>query len=159
MIKFLEGNKITLLQNGADYFPALETAIDRAARWVYIETYIFANDSTGQRIAAALLRAAQRGVAVHLLIDGYGAKAYPTISLQALIGAGADVLIYRPGISPYRFQRQRLRRLHRKLAVSDRGRLILRVVDEFLSLTAAPDSILPSICAKRSAGRCPLHTA
>lgn len=48
-------------------------------------------------------------------------------------------------------------RLHRKLVVKDRGRLILRVVDEFLSLTAAPDSILPSICANRTAGRCPLR--
>jgi DNA-binding NarL/FixJ family response regulator len=48
-------------------------------------------------------------------------------------------------------------RLHRKLAVNDRGRLILRVVDEFLRLTAAPDSILPAICANRTAGRCPLR--
>ena len=48
-------------------------------------------------------------------------------------------------------------RLHRKLAVNDRGQLILRVVNEFLSLTAAPDSILPSICANRTTGRCPLH--
>ncbi len=120
MIKFLDGNKVTLLQNGADYFPALEAAIDAAVHQVYLDTYIFTNDATGQRIAGALLRAAQRGVAVRILVDGYGAHAFPSISLQALRKAGIEALIYRPEISPIRFQRQHLRRLHRKLAVADR---------------------------------------
>lgn len=119
MIEFLGGNKLTLLQNGTDYFPALEAAIDRAENWVYLDTYIFANDATGQLIAAALMRAAQRGVATHLLLDGYGAQAYPAISLQTLREAGVEALIFRPEISPLRFQRQHLRRLHRKLAVID----------------------------------------
>lgn len=48
-------------------------------------------------------------------------------------------------------------RLYHKLAVADRVGLILRVTNEFLRLTAAPDSILSSICANRTAGRCPLH--
>lgn len=119
MIKFIDDNKITLLQNGSDYFPALEAAIDHATDWVFLDTYIFANDATGRRIAAALVRAAQRDVVVHLLVDGYGAQACPSISFQALREAGIEALIYRPDISPFRFQRQRLRRLHRKLAVID----------------------------------------
>jgi len=119
MNKFLGGNQLTLLQNGTEYFPALEAAIDQATQYVYLECYIFANDATGQRIAAALMRAAQRGVATHLLIDGFGAQAYPAKSLQALRTAGVEALVYRPEISPWRFQRQRLRRLHRKLAVMD----------------------------------------
>lgn len=48
-------------------------------------------------------------------------------------------------------------RLYRKLAVTDRVRLVLRVTDEFLALTVAPGSRLPSICAARIAGRCPLQ--
>ncbi len=48
-------------------------------------------------------------------------------------------------------------RLHHKLAVADRAELILRVMNEFLRLTAAPESTLPSICANRTAGRCPLR--
>lgn len=141
MIKFLDGNKITLLQNGADYFPALETAIDRAVHWVYLDTYIFANDATGQRIAAALMRAAQRGVVAHLLIDGYGAQVYPPISLQALRGAGVEALIYRPEISPLRFQRQHLRRLHRKLAVIDQQAAFvggINIVDDIDARTKLP---------------------
>jgi DNA-binding NarL/FixJ family response regulator len=47
-------------------------------------------------------------------------------------------------------------RLHHKLAVADRAELILRVMDEFLSLTTAPAGTLPPICSQRAAGRCPL---
>ena len=119
MIKFLGGNQLTLLQNGADYFPALEAAIDAAQHHVYLETYIFADDSAGQRIGAALTRAAQRGVATHLLVDGFGAQDYPLAALEALRKAGVAALVYRPHISPWRFPRQHLRRLHRKLAVVD----------------------------------------
>lgn len=50
-------------------------------------------------------------------------------------------------------------RLYHKLVVTDRVKLVLRVTDEFLALTAAPESVLPSICANRSAGRCPLRRA
>ena len=46
-------------------------------------------------------------------------------------------------------------RLHQKLGVANRAQLILRVMDEFLALTAAPGSLLPPVCSKRAAGRCP----
>ena len=141
MIKFLDGNKITLLQNGAGFFPQLEAAIDSAVHWIYLDTYIFANDATGQRIAASLIRAAQRGVAAHLLIDGYGAQAYPPNSLQTLREAGVAALIYRPEISPLRFQRQHLRRLHRKLAVIDQQAAFvggINIVDDIDKRTKLP---------------------
>ena len=119
MLKFLDGNQLTLLHNSTEYFPALEAAIDQAQHHVYLESYIFAYDAAGQRIAAALMRAAQRGVASHLLIDGYGSQNYPPVALEALRQAGVAALIYRPHISPWRFPRQHLRRLHRKLVVVD----------------------------------------
>lgn len=60
------------------------------------------------------------------------------------------------GMSPHTVHTH-LKRLHRKLGVVDRVQLILRMVEEFLALTAAPDSILPSLCANQTAGRCPLR--
>ena len=48
-------------------------------------------------------------------------------------------------------------RLYRKLAVTDRVKLVLRVMYEFIALTVAPGSTLPPICANRTAGRCPLR--
>jgi len=120
---FRPGNRITLLKSGADqYFPALEAAIDGARRDVHIETYIFADDPTGRRIAEALVRAAQRGVAVKVVVDGFGTRAYSGSLLTELHGRGVEVTLYRVEAVRFRFRRNRLRRLHRKITVVD-GRI------------------------------------
>jgi cardiolipin synthase len=117
---YVPGNRLTLLRNGTEYFPALEAALDAAETEVFLETYIFADDATGKRIAAALARAAARGVAVHVLIDGFGSNGYHTPELLGLLHeAGVRALIFRPKISPLTLRRTRLRRLHRKLVVVD----------------------------------------
>ena len=117
----LPGSRITLLRSGAEYFPALEAAIRAARREIYLESYIYEADDTGWRITDALADAARRGVAVHVLVDGFGAKGMPRELVRALQGAGVQRLVYRPEISPFRFRRYRLRRMHRKLAVIDGG--------------------------------------
>jgi len=117
MTQFLDGNQVKLLCNGADYFPALEAAIDQAVREIYLETYIFEYDSTGRRIAAALQRAARRGVTTHLLLDGYGGKTLPREVVDEMRADGVQVLIYRPVLA--KFRRSSYRRLHRKIAVVD----------------------------------------
>ena len=119
MTDFVEGNRLTLLESGRAYFPALEAACDAATSEIHVESYIFEDDEAGQRIAAALVRAAQRGVATHLLVDGFGSKRLTAERVESLEAAGVKVLVYRPEIAALRFQRQRLRRLHRKLAVID----------------------------------------
>ena len=50
---FLAGNRVELLKNGGQYFPALLAAIDGAQHEVHLESYIFADDDTGRAIAAA----------------------------------------------------------------------------------------------------------
>ncbi|WP_066729178.1 cardiolipin synthase ClsB [Desulfuromonas sp. DDH964] len=114
------GNQVRLLQNGSDYFPAIETAINRAKHEIFLETYIYQDDATGQRIAAALQRAVRRGVKVHLLIDGYGSKELPRSLRDRLRADGVQLLVFRPRISPWTLRRERLRRMHRKLVVVDR---------------------------------------
>ncbi|ABI60514.1 cardiolipin synthase ClsB [Nitrosomonas eutropha] len=116
---FVEGNCITLLHSGTEYFPVLESAIDSTRQEIYLETYIFQYDTTGIRIAEALKRAAQRGVAVHLLIDGFGSLSLPGKVIREMLAAGVRVLIYRPEFFSFRLKRSRLRRMHRKLAVMD----------------------------------------
>ncbi|HUK82962.1 MAG TPA: helix-turn-helix transcriptional regulator [Verrucomicrobiae bacterium] len=59
------------------------------------------------------------------------------------------------GISPHTVHTH-FERLHHKLGVADRVGLVLRVIQEFVSLTLTPGTVLPSICANRAAGRCPL---
>lgn len=121
MPDYVAGNRLTLLLNGEQYFPALATAIDSARREIFLETYIFADDETASLIADALARAAARGVATHLLIDGFGAKEFAPRFRSMLTDAGARVLVFRPKVSPWPpwRQRTRLRRMHRKLACID----------------------------------------
>jgi cardiolipin synthase len=121
MPEYLDGNRLALLRNGEQYFPALVAAIDAARAEVFLETYIFAADETGSLVADALARAAARGVATHLLIDGYGAKEFAPRFRQMLAKANVELLVFRPAVSAWPFwkQRSRLRRMHRKLASID----------------------------------------
>jgi cardiolipin synthase len=116
---FVKGNRITLLRNGSEYFPALEAAIDKAQNIVHLETYIFEYDATGIRISEALKRAARRNVTVRLLLDGFGSRDLPKGEVQNMLNAGVQILIFRKEISLFRLRRNRLRRMHRKLAAID----------------------------------------
>lgn len=116
---FIGGNHIQLLRNGVEYFPALEHAIDHAQHHVYLQTYIYEADAIGIKIGDAMKRAASRGVSIYLLIDGFGSKTLPPAYIESLRIAGVNVLIYRQKISPWTFKKNRLRRLHQKVAVID----------------------------------------
>jgi cardiolipin synthase len=118
----VQGNRITLLRNGTEYFPALEAAIDSATRQIYLQSYIFADDVTGRRIAEALARAVTRGVAVHVLVDAYGSRSYLKGLREEMVKRGIAFLQYRPEVSWLSLGRNRLRRMHRKVAVVD-GRI------------------------------------
>ena len=81
-------NQITLLENGGEYFPVIDAALDQAVREIYLESYIFENDNTGKRIVEALRRAAFRGVKTHMLIDGFGSNRFPKTMIDYLEAAG-----------------------------------------------------------------------
>ena len=119
-MRFRDGNSIDLLSNGEQYFQVLEREIDAAASEIYLETYIFEADATGDRITQALIRAARRGVTVCLLVDGFGSRLFARNLQPRLLEAGVQSLVFRPERSLFKFRRTRLRRLHRKLAVIDR---------------------------------------
>ena len=119
MIEYLEGNRLQLLRSGAEYFPALERAIGGAEDDIHLETYIYEDDAAGRRITEALCDAARRGVRVHVLVDGFGAKDLSPEIRAALAAAGAMLLVFRPEIYRFPFRRHRLRRMHRKLTVVD----------------------------------------
>lgn len=48
-------------------------------------------------------------------------------------------------------------RLYRKLGVTDRVKLVLRVMEKYVALTLAPANTLPPLCANFAGGRCPLQ--
>ncbi|OIQ83190.1 putative cardiolipin synthase YbhO [mine drainage metagenome] len=144
MSDFVSGNKIVLLRNGTEYFPALQQAIDAAQYEIHLQTYIFEDDAVGRAVAEALMRAAGRGVSACLLLDGFGCKEIPPAFVIELQTAGVEVLFYRPKISPWTLRRRRLRRLHRKVAVID-GRIAfvggINIIDDM----NAPDHMPPRV--------------
>lgn len=118
-MRFVAGNQIKLLRNGTEYFPALEKAIRQARYEIYLQSYIYEHDETGIRIGQALMQAAQRGVTVNLLLDGFGSQSLPKYYVQTLRDAKVNVMFYRPKISPWTLKKNRLRRLHCKVVVVD----------------------------------------
>lgn len=113
------GHRLTLLRNGQEYFPRLLAAIHAAQHSIYLETYIFASDEIGALLKEALKSAAAREVAVHVLLDGFGAANFPAVWLEEMRMLGVKVQWFRPELTRYRMFRQRLRRLHRKLVMVD----------------------------------------
>ncbi len=143
-VQLIAGNNVRLLESGNAYFPALETAINQAQQEIYLETYIFADDATGIGIAAALGRAARRGVKVRLLVDGFGSHEFPKTLAPTLTADGVAVLIYRPQISWLTLHRNRLRRLHRKLVVID-ARIAFVGGINIIADTNTPDQTPPRV--------------
>jgi cardiolipin synthase len=131
-VNFSNGNRLELLRAGAEYFPALETAIGAAQEVVFLESYIYAGDATGRRITRALCDTALRGVAVHVLVDGFGARDMPAEFVKDLGDAGARLLVFRPEVWRFPWRSDRLRRMHRKLAVADEAAFIggINVIDD-----------------------------
>lgn len=118
-MKLVQGNSIQLLKNGEALFPEVEAAIDAAKKDIRIETYIFDDDIAGTRIANALIRAASRGVAVRLLVDGFGSAQTASVFFANLAANGVQLAFYRPAHGWFDLRRSRVRRVHRKIVLVD----------------------------------------
>ncbi len=118
--RFVGGNRVDLLQGGDELFPRMRQAIDAAQHEVWLATYIFHDDPAAHMVADALRRAAARGVAVHVVIDGFGSLS--TLGRVRALFAGTTVQleVFRPLDHWYAWlQPGQLRRLHQKLCVCD----------------------------------------
>ena len=62
----------TLLIDGKEAFPVILREIDTAEKSIRINMFIWRDDEIGNRMAAAVLAAAERGVRVDISVDRYG---------------------------------------------------------------------------------------
>jgi len=116
---WVEGNCIALLENGEEFFPRVFDAIRQAQREVIIETFILFEDKVGLALHAAMRSAAQRGVKIDLMVDGFGSPDLSREFIAELSAVGVRVRVFDPG---QRILGQRLnvfRRMHRKIVVVD----------------------------------------
>lgn len=135
----VDGNRLTLLDTGPRRLDALVALIDSAHTSLRILYYIYADDGAGRRVNDALVAAARRGVAVALLIDGFGSDDTPDAFFAPLGEAGIDLCRFAP-----RFGRRYLLRNHQKLALADaetpdRARIIIggfNVEDDYFGTVA-----------------------
>ncbi|MDB5869233.1 MAG: phospholipase D/Transphosphatidylase [Polaromonas sp.] len=111
---------LQLFQGGQALFPAFIQAFDAARRWIQLETYIFDFHGAGADVADALVRAAQRGVTVQVLVDAVGTGPLPEAWHKKFVDAGVQCCSYSPMASSLGLLvPERWRRLHRKLCVVD----------------------------------------
>lgn len=113
-------NQFELLLDGPQFFPPMLAAIAAATQQVELELYLVASGACTNLLVAALCQAAQRGVVVRCLLDGFGSLGLPTTQRLELHAAGVELRIY----NPLRWRRglRNLYRDHRKLLLVD-GRL------------------------------------
>ena len=91
------GNRVTLLQDAAENYPAWLEAIAGARTWVHFESYIIHDDAIGRQFADALAAKARAGVAVRVLYDWWGARGLrPNRLWRSLLGAGVHVRCFNP---------------------------------------------------------------
>ena len=123
-----EGNRISLLVNGDEYYPAVFKAIDNAKQRVILETFIWFEDDVGKQLHSVLLRAARRGVKIEALLDGYGSPDLSDGFVNELTAAGVVFRYYDPGPRLLGMRTNLFRRMHRKIVV----------VDETVAFVAGP---------------------
>ena len=113
-------HQLTLLKGAVAFFPALAEAIDAARTEVRLETYMFHFDHSAVTVAEAVERAAARGVAVYVVVDGVGTGEVPAEWQQRWARAGVHWRVFNPAQGWRVLIPKRWRRLHRKLCVVDR---------------------------------------
>lgn len=126
---------LRLLTGGVDLFAAMVEAFDQAQQEVRLETYIFDFAGAGADIATALIRAAQRGVKVFVVVDGVGTGNFPPSWRQQFTQAGVQLRVYEPAVGLGFWLPSRWRRLHRKLCVVDHTLAFcggINILDDYL---------------------------
>ncbi|WP_147899812.1 phospholipase D-like domain-containing protein [Serinicoccus profundi] len=73
----VEGFRVTTYTYGQYLYDAMIAAIDEAEDFVYLASYIWKGDEVGQAFKDAILRAADRGVLVCLVFDGFANLVVP----------------------------------------------------------------------------------
>ena len=113
------GNRILLLENGEEFFPAVFASIENASKEVVIETFILFEDKVGLELHRVLLAAAQRGVQVDVMVDGFGSPDLSPDFIKTLTDAGVRFRVFDAAIGMFGRRLKVLRRMHRKIVVVD----------------------------------------
>lgn len=113
----LEGNRVEVLQNGDEIFPAMLAAIRSACETINFETYIYWSGRIGTELSEALAERAKAGVVVNVMVDWAGSLKMDDSLIDLMVDAGVEFRQFRP-LRWYHIGRLN-NRTHRKLLVVD----------------------------------------
>jgi cardiolipin synthase len=114
---FSPGNKVTILNNGDAFYPAMLVDIAHAQRSVTLEGYIYWAGRIGTTFATALAERSRQGINVKVLLDAVGSATIGSEILEILESGGVELAWYNP-IRWYTLERSN-HRTHRKSLIID----------------------------------------
>ncbi|MGQ1787952.1 MULTISPECIES: cardiolipin synthase [unclassified Saccharicrinis] len=112
------GNKVKLLNNGDDKFKALIEDLEKAKHFIHLQYYILEKDEIGKKIIDLLVRKAQEGVEVRVIIDDVGSWEFKRKDFQQLREAGLEIFSFLTVRFPT-FTSKLNYRNHRKIVIID----------------------------------------
>ena len=127
-----QGQQLRFLPSGRDRLKTLCDLLENATTRIRMCFYIFSDDDTGRRVRDALVAAAERGVDVHLIVDGFGADADEAF-FSRLRDAGAHYCVFSA-----KWSRRYLIRNHQKIVLVDGKRAMIGGFNVEDSYFAAP---------------------
>ena len=90
------GNRLTLLLNGEQIYPAILSAIRGARRTITYAQYSYEDGQIASDLAEALAERCRAGVRVHVLLDSVGTLSMPREYVELMTRDGCQVVSFRP---------------------------------------------------------------
>ncbi|CAM4189574.1 phospholipase D-like domain-containing protein [Vreelandella rituensis] len=114
---FTEGNRVDVLRNGVEIFPAMLEAIHTARETIEMVTFVYWTGDIARKFAQALADRAREGVVVRVVLDSIGAKKMSQEFVKLMEEAGVDIRWFRPFnlLRPWHIDK----RTHRKILICD----------------------------------------
>jgi cardiolipin synthase len=116
-IPFSAGNRIDVLRNGCQIFPAMLQAISGAERTIEFLTFIYWQGDIAEKFADALAERAAAGIKVKVLLDAFGAASMSEHLIDRMSEAGAEIRWFRPLVQWKLWKNDN--RTHRKVLIVD----------------------------------------
>ncbi len=111
------GNRLKLLLNGEQIYPAILDAIRKARTTITYAQYSYEDGPISRDLAEAMADRCRAGVRAHILLDSVGTLSMPKEYTELMAKAGCEVVSFRP-IGPLGLQRANNRN-HRRILVVD----------------------------------------
>lgn len=116
-IPFTSGNRVTVLKNGDQIFPAMLEAISDSKERIEFLTFVYWKGAIAERFAHALADKAEEGVEVSVILDSFGASTMPSELHELMVNSGIHVEWFRP-VTNWKIWKVD-NRTHRKVLICD----------------------------------------